>query len=270
MLKAGVASMFAGPDCVEWIETSADTAAALTSLLAEAHHFFASSPEEKALVAAKSTMTGWRSVGIEYSQHPDRPDLNETFCYRSADDQVTDSWASTLLDHCRTAQRALDVVATETLDRLAETLGVSAAVPSVRTGSESWLQLNFSRPSVAKRPFIQDPHEDGHLVTFLLADADGLEVNSPSDHWTPVLPTPNRLICFPGECGALLTGDAIAPMAHQVRAHSYVPIRISMAYFVNPDLDQVLNPWIKNERNAEADLLRWGQQNPTRFGLPAL
>jgi hypothetical protein len=43
-----------------------------------------------------------------------------------------------------------------------------------------------------------------------------------------------------------------------------------MAYFVNPDLDQDLPPWVPTDRNAGVDLLRWGQQNPARFGLPTL
>jgi isopenicillin N synthase-like dioxygenase len=266
-IQADESAMFNG---IEWVSTSPQTASVLAALLGEAHRFFASELDEKTALKASGMLTGWRSVGVEYSQSPERPDLNETFCYRTADDHLTATWTSELLNRCREAQVELDIVATQTLDRLARSLGVSTDVPSVRTGSESWLQLNFSRPATAIRKFIQDPHEDGHLVTFLFADANGLEVNSPAHSWTPILPTPNRLVCFPGECGALLTGDAIAPMAHQVRAHSDIPVRISMAYFVNPDLDQTLKPWVVNDRNRHADLLQWGQQNPTRFGLPAL
>ena len=59
-------------------------------------------------------------------------------------------------------------------------------------------------------------------------------------------------------------------MMHRVRARNDVTSRLSVAYFVNPDLDQVLDPWRVGPRNQGVDLLRWGQENPVRFGLPKL
>jgi isopenicillin N synthase-like dioxygenase len=256
---------------IEWVETTSDTADALRSLIAEAHRFFAQSADEKAPLRAEKKTTGWREIGVEYSQSPDRPDLNETFCFRAHDDRGGSLPNAPIIEACRTAQAALDVVATATLNHLARSMGVAVGEkPVVRTNFESWVQINFSRPAAASREWIQEAHEDGHLVTFLFSDADGLEVQPPSGEWTPVLPSPEKLVCFPGECGAFLTGDAIIPMPHRVRAHKNVPLRVSVAYFVNPDLDQELPPWFDNDRNRGVDLLHWGQQNPTRFGLPAL
>lgn len=261
------------PRWSSWVETKADVAIALRELFAEAHRFFAQETSAKEPHRATVAMSGWRSVGVEYSQSPDRPDLNETYCYRLADEARKAVPASTLADLCRTAQRGLDLLAARQLKLLAARCGLSegeVTERAVRTRSESWLQLNYSRPATAGRTFVQEAHEDGHLVTFLLADANGLEIALSNDEWTPVLPTPERLLCFGGECGALLTGDLISPMPHQVRARADVPLRVSIAYFVNPDLDQTLEPWTRNERNTGVDLLRWGQQNPVRFGLPAL
>ena len=255
----------------DWIDTPTPAADMLRELLSAGRRFFESPAEVKQRHAAVTTMTGWRSVGVEYSQSPDRPDLNETFCFRLRDDDQRDATRETpLLEYCRDAQRVLDAVAAAALDELAHHLGVLHRVDHVRTAQESWLQLNWSRPASAPREFIQDAHEDGHLITLLLADAPGLEVRDRRAGWVGVMPGPQRVICFAGECGALLTDDAVSPMQHRVRAHADVPTRLSVAYFVNPDLDQQLDPWVPGVRNQGVDLLRWGQENPARFGLPTL
>lgn len=248
------------------------TSTILDTLLAEGRSFFESSVDHKqAYEAAKTgTMTGWRRVGVEYSQSPDRPDLNETFCFRHRDDAVAAVPEHSLRSACREAQKALDAVAATVLLSLADAVGVGGQVPAVRTFDESWLQLNWSHPATATREFIQDAHEDGHLVTLLFADAPSLEILDPQDGWTPIWPTSSSLIAFAGECSALLVDGAVLPMMHRVRAREDVASRLSVAYFVNPDLDQTLAPWVPGPRNADVDLLRWGQQNPARFGLPTL
>jgi isopenicillin N synthase-like dioxygenase len=251
-----------------WISPSHLDAAVLNAVFDAAHEFFLLPNPVKESLRAVDTMTGWRDIGVEYSQTPDRPDLNETFCYRAADERPGLP-ESNLLGVCRAAHPILDRLAGEALDVLAESCASTDRL-RIRTWSESWIQVNFSRPESASRSFIQDPHEDGHLVTLLMADAEGLEIVGPDARWKAILPRPERIVCFAGECGALLTGDAVAPMPHQVRVNRDVPVRISVAYFVNPDLDQDLAPWVPTPRNAGVDLLRWGQQNPTRFGLPAL
>ncbi len=246
--------------------------ATLDALLAEARRFFESPVQHKECFAAATTgtMTGWRQIGVEYSQTPDRPDLNETFCYRHRDDAIETVPEHPLRSACREAQSVLDGYAAKVLTSLADSVGVGGSVPTVRTFDESWLQLNWSRPATATREFIQDAHEDGHLITFLLADAAGLEILDPIAGWTPVWPTSSQLLVFAGECSALLVDGAVVPMMHRVRARAEVATRLSVAYFVNPDLDQTLDPWIAGPRNAGVDLLRWGQQNPARFGLPVL
>lgn len=244
----------------------------LNALLTEGRRFFESSVDHKERYAAASTgtMTGWRKVGVEYSQTPDRPDLNETFCYRHRDDAIDAVPEHPLRTACREAQAVLDVYAADVLASLASSVGVGGSVPAIRTFDESWLQLNWSRPATAGREFIQDAHEDGHLITFLLADAPGLEILDPVEGWTPVSPTSRQLLVFAGECSALLVDGAVVPMMHRVRARADVTTRLSVAYFVNPDLDQTLDPWVVSDRNRGVDLLRWGQQNPARFGLPVL
>ena len=248
------------------------TVAAMAALLAEARRFFEAPTEHKArFEAAKTgTMTGWRRIGVEYSQTPDRPDLNETFCYRHRDDGAPTVPEHPLRAACRKAQRVLDALAASALGSLVDATGVPQEVEPIRTFDESWLQLNWSRPSTASREFIQDAHEDGHLLTLLLADAPGLEILDPKQGWIAVWPTIDRVLVFAGECSALLVDGRVVPMMHRVRARPEVPTRLSVAYFVNPDLDQTLEPWIPGPRNHGVDLLRWGQLNPARFGLPAL
>jgi isopenicillin N synthase-like dioxygenase len=250
------------------VPTDLKTASVLAELLREGRAFFEGPRSERESVGClPKTVTGWRPIGVEYSQSPDRPDMNETFCFRASDD-TGGLVESALMKACRAAQRVLDAVSTSVLSSIAVEMGLD--VPVVTTNFESWLQMNWSRPAAVKREFIQEPHEDGHLITLLMADARGLEVLEEETGWRGVLPSPENLICFPGECGALLTADAIRPTMHRVVAHPDVESRLSVAYFVNPNLDQVLNPWVDSPRNAGVDLLLWGQQNPARFGLPTL
>jgi 2OG-Fe(II) oxygenase superfamily len=250
------------------VPTDLNTSSVLGDLLLTAREFFEGPRDarERAACASK-TVTGWRPIGVEYSQSPDRPDLNETFCFRLSDDDGC-LVESALINACRAAQSVLDFVSTQVMTTIAAELGVD--VVPVTTNYESWLQLNWSRPSKVGREFIQEAHEDGHLITLLFADAKGLEVLETDSGWRGVLPTPDNLICFPGECGALLTADAIRPTMHRVVAHADIGTRLSVAYFVNPNLDQTLNPWVESPRNVGVDLLRWGQLNPARFGLPVL
>ena len=254
------------------ISVPQEAVATMATLLAEARHFFEAPTAHKArFEAAKTaTMTGWRRIGVEYSQTPDRPDLNETFCYRHRDDAAAAVPEHPLRTACRNAQRVLDAAASTALRSLADAIGVTHGVEPIRTLEESWLQLNWSRPSTANREFIQDAHEDGHLLTLLLADAPGLEILDPKQGWVPVWPTLESVLVFAGECSALLVDGRVVPMMHRVRARNEVTTRLSVAYFVNPDLDQTLEPWIQGARNKGIDLLRWGQLNPARFGLPAL
>jgi isopenicillin N synthase-like dioxygenase len=268
-MASGISSPLRSPG-FDNISIPAEDTQVLDSLFEVAHTFFQRSAEDKRTFEAPTgTMTGWRQVGIEYSQDPSRPDLNETFCYRRRDDRAGVLADHALLSSCRAAQHVLHAVAAPALRRLAESLDVDPDVHEVATFQESWLQLNFSHPATAKREFIQDAHEDGHLVTVLLADQPALEILV-GDQWQAVFPTSSEALVFAGECASLLTHDAVSPMMHRVRALPEVATRISVAYFVNPDLDQELEPWIRGPRNEGVDLLTWGQQNPARFGLPIL
>ncbi len=254
---------------VAYIETDPSLASVLRGLLAIGREFFEKPHEHKQRGANRAgQMTGWRRVGVEYSQSPDRPDLNETFCFRLADAGAAHD-DSAIVAACRRAQTHLDRVAASMLADIQVAVGAGIDSPLVRTANESWLQLNYSWPSEAGREFIQDAHEDGHLLTLLFADQPGLEV-LPLDEWVDGSASPDRLIAFGGECGALLTDDYIRPILHRVRAHPTIATRLSVAYFVNPDLDQTLEPWRRGARNHDVDLLRWGQENPVRFGLPRL
>jgi isopenicillin N synthase-like dioxygenase len=270
-----------------WHTTSEALRDACESLFTIGHAFFAQPKAEKERhCPAPGSMTGWRNIGIEYSQHPSRPDQNETFCFRSRDDMHThdtsahelpadltpreQSGNQRLIDACRTVQEGLDAMAAVMLTEIAERCGVSATAQPIPTARESWLQLNNSRPDTAPGEFIQEDHEDGHLLTILMADAPGLEVMLADGTWSAVLPTPSNVIAFAGECGALLTNDGVTPTRHRVRAERSVSRRMSVAYFVNPDTDQVLAPWILGERNRDVDLVHWGRNNPARFGLPVL
>ena len=41
-------------------------------------------------------------------------------------------------------------------------------------------------------------------------------------------------------------------------------------FFVNPEIDQKLDPWIRNESNEGIDIIERAVSAPNQFGLPTL
>jgi len=45
---------------------------------------------------------------------------------------------------------------------------------------------------------------------------------------------------------------------------------LSMMFFVNPEIDQQLAPWIENESNKGIDIIARANAAPKQFGYPSL
>jgi isopenicillin N synthase-like dioxygenase len=75
---------------------------------------------------------------------------------------------------------------------------------------------------------------------------------------------------MPGSLLTLMTGGEIPPLYHQVKNSFRKESRYSLMFFVNPDGDQVLDPWVRNETNAGIDIIEQANALPQKFGLPTL
>lgn len=237
-----------------------------------ANRYFAQSPAEKQRFARPEIVEGYRELGPEYSQVPERPDLTESFSAWNRNRERSDlmSWATACPFHAalREAGDSLEVITRAMFKAMAETWGPAGA-PELRFYRGSYVQLNYYEPAKHSRELLQDSHEDGHLITVLRSNAPGLELDLPGGV-LPIETNGSDLVMMPGALLSLMTGDKIKPCYHQVRNNHRTTPRSSMMYFVNPEIDQDLKPWISNETNAGIDIIERANAAPKQFGMPTL
>jgi isopenicillin N synthase-like dioxygenase len=141
--------------------------------------------------------------------------------------------------------------------------------PELRSYNGTYVQLNYYEPSQHSAELLQDSHEDAHLLTLVKANAPGLEIEV-DGKYVPAGADGNEIVFMPGSLLSLMTGYKIKPGYHQVRNTRRHDPRSSLLLFVNPEIDQTLEPWIKNESNAGIDIIERANEGPKQFGMPTL
>lgn len=257
-----------------FVELTSELQQTISETLAGATNFFRLANKIKQRSYCQGMHKGYRGVGIEYSQSPDRPDLNESFSFRLADDGkkgcVIDDSALSLYNHLKHLSNSYDMLISNLLEALAKYYKIDAS-KLFNTDLDSWMQVNYYQPKQAEHKYMQNRHEDGHLVTLWLANAPGLEVfDKDSPEPEAINPQSGQLVIMSGQLLTLLTGGEIPPLFHQVRSHSNILERLSLMYFVNPDRNQHIKPWIVNDSNKDVDIAIQGAINPHQHGLPQL
>jgi isopenicillin N synthase-like dioxygenase len=166
----------------------------------------------------------------------------------------------------------------DTADRLADVVRdlfaamrdyFAPGAPDLRFVNATYTQLNHYEPARHTRELLQDPHEDGHLVTLVTSNAPGLEIEVDGE-FVPANVTPDHFVVMPGSLLSLMTGDRVKPGYHQVRNSRRSDPRCSMMFFVNPEIDQPLQPWIENESNKGIDIIARAIAAPKQFRYPSL
>lgn len=253
------------------IQIDAALAGAIDHSFALGRGFFAQPVETKQRYALPAFVEGYRELGPEYSKTPDRPDLTESFSiwHRNRARPELAAWAAECPLHGQ-LHRIFDAM-TGLTRKLFATMASHWAPgsPELRFRDGSWLQLNHYEPARFSRELLQDPHEDMHLITLIRADAPGLEIEV-NGAFVPAEISRNELLVMPGSILSLMTGDRIKPLYHQVRNNRRSDPRSAIMFFVNPEIDQTLAPWIANETNAGVDIVARASAGPSNFGLPTL
>jgi isopenicillin N synthase-like dioxygenase len=233
--------------------------------------FFARPAAEKCQFSAPGFVEGYREVGPEYSLVPERPDLTESFSmwYRNCDRPQFADWGRNcpLYPAMKSCADTLSAVTADLFRAMADVW--SSGAPALRFQKASYLQLNYYEPAQHLRDLLQDPHEDGHLITLVKPNAPGLEIKI-GDRYVAVEPAANEILIMAGSILSLMTGDLVPPLYHQVRNTFRTDPRYSLMFFVNPEIDQTLAPWISNESNAGIDIVERAVNAPNQFGLPTL
>lgn len=233
--------------------------------------YFAKPLPEKSSYALSQYVEGYREIGLEYSQVKERPDLTESFSLWNRNRAHTEAagWIQSCPIHAE-LRRTIDDLSSyvaELFQTMADKWAPGTTGP--RFHKASYIQVNYYEPAQHSRDMLQDGHEDGHLITLVTANSPGLEIQI-GDTYEPVEIGADEMLIMPGSLLTLMTGGAIPPLFHQVKNSRRNDPRYSMMFFVNPEGNQVLEPWIRNETNAGRDVIAEANAQPLKFGLPTL
>ena len=226
--------------------------------------FFRRSEAEKQSYSMQSFVEGYRELGPEYSQVPERPDLTESFSAwnRNRGRPEVEEVVGGLELH-----RALSQIVRGIFNAMADAWAPGHPEPRFYKGT--YVQLNYYEPSQHNEELLQDSHEDAHLLTLAKSNAPGLEIEV-DGKYVSAGSDGNEIVFMPGSLLSLMTGYKIKPGYHQVRNTHRRDTRSALLLFVNPEIDQKLEPWIKNESNAGIDIIERANEGPKQFGMPTL
>jgi isopenicillin N synthase-like dioxygenase len=241
-----------------------DRLASLARAREEAARFFGRPEAEKRAYGSADFNFGFRPYGRQYSQTPDRPDVNESFTYwADALEAIPGHGDIAPLLRALSAYRATAAeLAAAILGQFAERYSYPHALDF---GQSSYLEVNWYLQST-DRDLLQDRHEDGHLLTLVASDGPGLEIEV-SGQMEPVTFGSGTVLVMPGSLLEDMTGGEARPLYHQVRNH-HRRRRMSALYLVNPPLDKPVSPYIVTDRNRGIDIAARARTNGAMFGLP--
>lgn len=245
---------------------TSDQSERTNDVLRHGRRFFDQTAAIKESCVAADRNSGFRTIGEEYSQTPDRPDLNESYSAWGFTRPVAARADQSLCTAILRWQTGLEPFVANVLREVRQLLTeTNTQAPMFAFRDSSYAQLN-SYTAQQQRDSLQDAHEDGHAVTLLVADGPGLEVSvSENGPFIPVPPDDQNLIVMAGSALTAVTGDRIPPLYHRVR-NFQLPHRFSLMYFVNPDVSKPLYGWFDSEEST--DLAPAIASKPGDFGLP--
>jgi isopenicillin N synthase-like dioxygenase len=253
------------------LKISRETRRQVDHTFATAREYFATPFPEKSSFALSQYVEGYREIGLEYSQVKERPDLTESFSLWNRNRAHTEAagWTQSCPIH-HELRRTIDDLSTyvaELFQTMADKWTPGTVGP--RFQRASYIQVNYYEPAQHRRDILQDGHEDGHLITLVTSKTPGLEIQT-ENGYLPVELDDDEMLIMPGSLLTLMTGGAIPPLFHQVKNSRRTDPRYSMMFFVNPEGNQVLEPWIRNESNAGINVIDVANAMPLKFGLPTL
>lgn len=212
---------------------------------------------------------GFLPFGLEYSHAPERPDLCDRFCYWVARRDAHHGFAlarSAFYREMAAYEACIHAIAQDLLDAVCENLG-GTPQPPVRHSSYLQFCAYEQHHGSHNRAYLQDPHKDGHLLSFIRPTAPGL-VLLPDSSPISALPRSDEMIVLAGSLLEALTDGEVPAMQHAVERPRTRAPRKSLMYFVNPDLSAGHASTIVNQRPLDLRALAEGLH--VAFGNSAL
>jgi isopenicillin N synthase-like dioxygenase len=247
------------------VQLSAADLAALADVRSAAAGFFARDTRWKLSHGDRDGLHGYRPYGMQDSGDISEPDECESFAYWAdrpglipGQDQIS-AFIAALAGWW-------DVAAAVTGGILADLAGQHRYSHEWDFGPSSYIEINnYGAPS--GRELLQGRHEDGHLISLVVPDKPGLEIEQ-DGAMRPAAAGPGEMFVMPGSLLTAMTGDdanAIQPLYHQVRNH-YLAQRLTVLFFVNTPFTGTVPPYVTTNRNRGTDMAALALSKCTLFG----
>jgi hypothetical protein len=207
---------------------------------------------------------GFMPFGMEYANSTNNVDLCERFCYRDkyrSDHRYHSFSDHQFYRHVVGFESGISAIAEQILENIMQKFSVAEPI-EIR--SSSYLQFCSYNKEYRKndREYLQDRHEDGHLITFVKASRDGLVI-FPDGERQRVKLADDEIIVFTGSLLTELSDGKIPYMDHAVLNPAVHVERSSIVYFVIPELKRKYTSFIER-RNL--DLEKIANKNHESFG----
>jgi isopenicillin N synthase-like dioxygenase len=236
----------------------------LGALRTAAADFFARDEQWKRGHGDEPGLFGFRPYGMQFSDDPDLRDECESFSYWADRPELVPGRQD--VGEFIAALSSYWQIATELtagiLTQLAAHYGYH---PVLDTGPASYVEINsYGRPP--DREFLQTRHEDGHLITLVIPNKRGLEVEIDGE-MRAERAGQGEVLIMPGSLLTSMTGGEIPPLYHRVRNFRDTG-RLTVLYFVNTPFHGHVSPYVLNDTNAGIDMAQLAREKCTLFGKP--
>jgi len=207
---------------------------------------------------------GFMPFGMEYASTSGKVDLCERFCYRvkyRSDHRHHPFASHQFYRHVVDFESGLSAISERILESIQRKFSI---LEPIETRSSSYLQFCAYSKEYRNddREYLQDRHEDGHLITFVKATRDGLVI-FPNGERQRVNLADDEIIVFTGSLLTELSDNAIPFMEHAVLNGTVQVERSSLVYFVIPELKRKYTSFIERR---DIHLEKIANENHKSFG----
>jgi hypothetical protein len=212
-------------------------------------------PEEKIEFKFPDVTDGFFDKGGEHAKYTDNIDLCDRFCYwhkNRASHKDCLFTKNELYSNVLACEELLSSLAQDLVSGLSNFFHGDEKI-DIRDSSYIQICMYENNYQEAPRKYLQDRHEDGHLITLIKPTRDGLVIYINGVE-TPVFLADDEVIIITGSLLTALSDGRIPPMYHAVKNPLMRLSRKSLVYFVIPDLLREYTSLIKKNKISLAAL----------------
>jgi isopenicillin N synthase-like dioxygenase len=247
------------------VQLSAADLAALEGVRSAAAAFFDRNTQWKLSFGDDKGLYGYRPYGMQDSGDASEPDECESFAYW-ADRPGLITGHEQIPGFIAALADWWDVAAAVTSSILVDLAEHYRYPHEWDFGPSSYVEIN-SYGAPPGRELLQGRHEDGHLISLVVPDKPGLEIER-DGVMRPAAASPGEVFVLPGSLLTAMTGDdagAIQPRYHQVRNH-HLAQRLTVLFFANTPFAGTVLPYVATRWNQNTDIAALALSKCALFG----